>query len=169
MEVLDKSEAVLSNVELLLFLREEKKSTFGSKGIRAPNNPNAHRAGTVGTLMFETLSSLESGAAAKIATVGPSGRSPEDKIPEFLSKIADFGLTKSEKLMLINHCPRTAVEIHLLIEEAEDRLNEEQTEQILELVRTILLEAPAEEEDGQEDGNQDDNLEEDKENAEDSQ
>ena len=46
-----------------------------------------------------------------------------------------FALSSSELLMLCNHCPTSPVELHLLIEESEERIDEQQEEKILKIVR----------------------------------
>ncbi len=55
------------------------------------------------------------------------------QVRSFLSRLSPFGLTKNEKLMLLNHAPKSELEIHLLVEESEERLTDEQ-------VRSISLE-----------------------------
>ncbi len=69
------------------------------------------------TLLLETLSSLKS---------TPASTQTEEKVKEFLSKTEDLGLTKAEKLMLLNHRPQSELEVHLIVEESEERLQEEQ-------------------------------------------
>ncbi len=79
----------------------------------------------VATLVLETLSSLES---------TPASTQTSDQVKDFLCKTEEFGLTKSERLMLLNHRPRSELEVHLLVEESEERLNEEQVKIRLDYV-----------------------------------
>eukprot|EP01041_Mallomonas_annulata_P003087 gene3087-6057_t len=46
-------------------------------------------------------------------------------------KKLNIDLTEAEILQVLNECPQHAVEIHLIIEECEDRFTEEQVESML--------------------------------------
>jgi hypothetical protein len=49
-----------------------------------------------------------------------------------------FNLTKAEVLQLLNAVPKTPVEVHLLVEDCEERLQEEEVESLLHLVQLHL-------------------------------
>jgi len=49
-----------------------------------------------------------------------------------------FGLTRAEVLQVINLAPCSAVEVHLIVDECEERLSEEQVTQLLEVVSRHL-------------------------------
>jgi len=125
MEVLDASEAVLSNYEVLEFLREEKERLTSGQHVALSG-----RGSQVATLMMETLRAME-------AT--PAAEQDEQKVNVFLNRLAEggFDLSKSERLMLLNHRPANELEVHLLVEESEERLGDVKVQQILDIVKEV--------------------------------
>lgn len=81
--------------------------------------------GQLATITYETLRYLEN---------TPCGQQTEKSVAECLEQLKPFGLSKTEKLMIINNPPTTALEIQLMIEESEERLTEDQVKQILDIV-----------------------------------
>jgi DNA-directed RNA polymerase subunit F len=127
MEVLNANEAVLSNFEVLNFLREERKEQFTQGGGKKTNKKGG--SAVAATVILESMTALE-------AT--PAKNQSKEKVQQFMREMKEFNLTQSEKLMILNHCPESAVEIHLFVEESEERLSEEQADQILNIVKTVL-------------------------------
>ncbi|XP_063845590.1 DNA-directed RNA polymerase III subunit RPC9-like isoform X1 [Scylla paramamosain] len=115
--------AVLSNYEVFTLLQEVCQQS--SKGKRNITMTQTHLA----NIAFDTLKYLEKTPC--------KGQSPE-VIHRFLEATKDFKLTKAEKLQLINLRPTTPVEMQLIIEESEDRLTEEQVEELISLVELHL-------------------------------
>ncbi|ELT88775.1 hypothetical protein CAPTEDRAFT_229172 [Capitella teleta] len=131
MEVVQENAAMLSNYEVLSLLKDNKQSQ--TKGKRQQNT-------NVATILYSTLKYLEKTPCAAV-------QSPE-KLADFMQAVDGFNLTKAEKLQLLNLRPATAVEIQLLIEESEERLSEEQIEQLLATVAEHLGSEEVTEEEG---------------------
>jgi len=129
MEVKKACEAALSNYEVLEFLRQEKLKLTSAQGSDRPLG--GQRGSQVATLMLETLSALE-------AT--PAVDQDEAKVQTFLNRLdaGGFDLTKSERLMLLNQRPTSELEVHLLIEESEERLGDEKVQEVLAIVKEVL-------------------------------
>ncbi|XP_018576159.1 DNA-directed RNA polymerase III subunit RPC9 [Anoplophora glabripennis] len=112
MEIENPNCATLSNFEVLKHLQKIKDSKKKHKGQLA-------------TIVYETIRYLEN-TTCKDQTF--------ENIQECLKGLTPYNLNKTEKLMIINSPPTTALEIQLVIEESEERLTEEQVDQILEVV-----------------------------------
>ncbi|XP_067140405.1 DNA-directed RNA polymerase III subunit RPC9 [Centruroides vittatus] len=128
MEVIKERSAILSNYEVYSLLKtlQEKKHMKHQKNLA--------------TITYETIQYLEQTSCT---------HQNEEVIGEFLKALQPFNLTKVEKLQLLNHRPATLVEIQLLIEESEERLTEEQMQEILEVVARFLPGGQDEEQDDQ--------------------
>ena len=140
MEVTDKRAALLCNKEVLTVLqsyaREQKKNKRGDQNLS--------------TITYETLKYLND---------TPSAIQTEESIQSVTKSLAPYKLTKAEKLQLINLRPTTDVELSLIIEENEERLSDQQIEEVLEIVSR--LPAPIQEEEEQEEEEEASEMEED--------
>ncbi|CAG9767160.1 unnamed protein product [Ceutorhynchus assimilis] len=136
MEIVNSNSASLSNYEVLKHLQKIKESKI-------------KHGGQLATITYETLHYLEE-AQCKNQTA--------ESIAACIKDLEPFNLNKSEKLMLVNTPPTTALEIQLMIEESEDRLTEEQVQQILNiLVQHFPHIAPAKQDDNQEEEEEEEN------------
>uniref|UniRef100_A0A3B3ZR81 DNA-directed RNA polymerase III subunit RPC9 n=1 Tax=Periophthalmus magnuspinnatus TaxID=409849 RepID=A0A3B3ZR81_9GOBI len=116
--------AMLSNYEIFKLLTDLKEQ-------RKDSGKNKHSAGqqNLNTIMYETL---------KYLSKSPCSRQSPEIVKEFLTTMMPHKLTKAEKLQLLNHRPQTAVEIQLMVEESEERLSEEQIEDLIQTISEIL-------------------------------
>ncbi|XP_045585308.1 DNA-directed RNA polymerase III subunit RPC9 [Procambarus clarkii] len=125
MEVVNSKGAVLSNCEVYSLLQDLCQQ--GNKGRRNLTKTQTHLA----NIAYDTLKYLEK---------TPCRNQNPEIIQSFLQSVKNFKLTKAEKLQLINLRPTTPVEMQLIIEESEDRLTEEQVEELIGLVELHLPE-----------------------------
>ncbi|KAM6907835.1 DNA-directed RNA polymerase III subunit RPC9 [Xenentodon cancila] len=122
---------MLSNYEvfkLLTDLKEQRKDSGKSKHSNGQQDLN--------TIMYETL---------KYLSKMPCSRQSPEIVKEFLTIMLPHKLTKAEKLQLLNHRPQTAVEIQLMVEESEERLSEQQIEELIQTLADVLPGDPEQE------------------------
>ncbi|KAK7072644.1 hypothetical protein SK128_024423 [Halocaridina rubra] len=127
MEVVNSKGAVLSNWEVFGLLKDLCQQDV--KGRRNLAKTQTHLA----NIAFDTLKYLEK---------TPCRNQSPEVIHGFLESVKDFKLTKAEKLQLINLRPTTPVEMQLIIEDSEERLTEEQVDQLIALVEHHLPDNP---------------------------
>ncbi|KAL8571889.1 hypothetical protein ACOMHN_011481 [Nucella lapillus] len=123
MEVKNSNVALLSNLEVLMLLKDIQA---GRNNQQKPTKDQQN----LGTITYETLKYLENTPCAL--------QTPEHIAP-FMQAVAKFKLTKAEKLQLMNSRPSTMVEMHLMVEESEERFaNDEDMERLKDAVVSTL-------------------------------
>ncbi|XP_014231449.1 DNA-directed RNA polymerase III subunit RPC9 [Trichogramma pretiosum] len=118
MEVVNDRAAFLTNYEVYDVLNSIKASKTKSKG-----------ESQLATITYSTIKYLED---------TPCKDQTADKITGFMTAVESFKLSKSEKLTILNLFPTTVLELHLLIEDCEERFNEEEEEKLLMIIAEHL-------------------------------
>ena len=136
MEVINKDEVSLSNAEVLQFLREESKE--------APKRPKL-KQGSLATLRLEILTSLESGTSSALLD-RVLDESNAVTLQAFRDRLKPFKLSATEELTVLNACPTRPVEVHLIVENSEERLKEDDVQGICDIVKEMLGQEDQEEE-----------------------
>ncbi|TMW43918.1 hypothetical protein DOY81_010999, partial [Sarcophaga bullata] len=87
------------------------------------------------TITYETLQYLED---------SPCKHQTRETIIAFINEMQQYKLTTNECLMMVNDPPSSALHIQLLIEDSEERLTEEQVNNIIELTKKYFPGPPQE-------------------------
>ncbi|KAH9588528.1 hypothetical protein MS3_00005902 [Schistosoma haematobium] len=112
MELIDpQNPRLLTNLEVLKLIKDKLES---KKKVRRQQ-----------TLLYT--------GAKYLNTKSPCSKQTESGVQGFANDVKVFNLTKSEILMLINHCPSSQVELSI-ISDLDSRLSNSQTDQLLQLV-----------------------------------
>lgn len=145
MEVVNPRAALLSNPEVLQLLREleadhlaSQKSALKVKkeeeqtGAQNPKNPaqNDQISENLRTIEVEAIQYLT-------ASYQPSLSLSEAGVENLVKALAPFGLTKAEKLQIVNLVPTETVELYTIVEELEERLGG-QIDTVLEVIRNAI-------------------------------
>ncbi|XP_018649510.1 hypothetical protein Smp_007890.1 [Schistosoma mansoni] len=114
MELIDpQNPRLLTNLEVLKLIKDKLES---KKKVRRQQ-----------TLLYTSAKYLN--------TKSPCSKQTESGVQGFANDVKVFDLTKSEILMLINHCPSSQVELSLIISDLDSRLSNSQADQLLQLVQ----------------------------------
>lgn len=125
MEVLDECSEELSNRQVLDLVK----------------NYTSKKQKNLATILYETTSYLESSPAASSST---------QQLAKFLDMLKEkqYELSKMEKIQLVNLKPQNETELILTIDNIEEKLNEEQRVELLEMIKNVLnKQDPEDEED----------------------
>ncbi|PPQ66388.1 hypothetical protein CVT24_007217 [Panaeolus cyanescens] len=154
MEVLNPRAALLSNYEVLTLLKEleadhlsrskaalkvKKDESATDHGISIappsnntlpPNTPNLEPSENLRTIEVEAISYLSSDYL-------PTCKQTEQGISKLVKDLASYSLTKAEKLQIVNLAPTLPVELYVIVEELEDRF-QDNIDEILQKVEASL-------------------------------
>ncbi|KAG0556969.1 hypothetical protein M758_11G088500 [Ceratodon purpureus] len=81
----------------------------------------------------------------------PAGQQTRENITRFFKATEQYKLTKAEQLQASNLRPASAVEVHLIVEDCDERLASDAVDQFLEKIEEILPPIPEPEEPAAED------------------
>ena len=136
-QVLDPCDGVMTNFEVAQLLiqqqkrRSQEEASLPLPGARRSTQSSAWSAQqSVTQISEQILTYLGKSASTKQSQEG---------ITAFLEAVQEFKLTRMEMLALVNTPPRSCVEVHLLVEECEERLTNEQQRDLITLCQQTLL------------------------------
>ncbi|KAI0432654.1 HRDC-like protein [Xylaria sp. FL1042] len=139
MRILEAQNAVLTNVEVHKFLTEQAKQ-YQSEKRRGPSN--------LETLRKEMLNYFET-------FPGPLSQKPLPydvaSIPILLKKLQPYNITKGECIMIVNMRPTGSAALNAVLEDMEERFDEQQQTEIIDIVVEVLGDFPPPAEEGDED------------------
>lgn len=115
--------SVVSNFEVMQCLKNIK-DTKKKYGLR-----------NLATITYETLQFLEESHCKHQSREG---------ILAFIQDMKPYKLTTNELLMMVNDPPTSALHIQLLVEDSEERLTEDQVNEIIEIAKKHFPGPPAE-------------------------
>ena len=140
MRILSANQGLLTFTEVAHLLETQKKERDElerqerrpNARRRQPKSDNAANVHLIGSQIAEYVESEER---------PPQSR---EQIADFLDAVAQlpFELTRVETLMLIDMRPSTIIEIHLIVEECEERLDRDQRRELLHLCRMLNADDP---------------------------
>ncbi|KAK7100924.1 DNA-directed RNA polymerase III subunit RPC9-like [Littorina saxatilis] len=122
MEVINENAGLLSNLEVLLLLKDVQA---GRNNQQKPNKDQQN----LGTITYETVKYLER---------SPCALQTPDHVAAFMHAMKDFALTRAEKLQLLNNRPTSEVELILMVEESEERFSDEDIGGLVTAIATHL-------------------------------
>lgn len=82
----------------------------------------------------------------------PAGTQTRDVLRKFIEQVDKYKLTKAERLQVINLRPSSAVEIHLIVEDCEERMAADAVDEFLGTVDALPQPPEKPEEDMQQEG-----------------
>ncbi|KAJ6627973.1 RNA polymerase Rpb4-domain-containing protein [Mycena sp. CBHHK59/15] len=148
MEVVNARAALLSNYEVLTLLRELESDhlarTKTAHRIKKEEEastavpPGGGRDPTV-VEVSENLRTVSVEAIQYLsAEYQPTAAQTPEAITQLVKSLEPYGLTKAEKLQIVNLAPQNHIELYVIVEELEDRLAE-RMEEVISYVQASLV------------------------------
>jgi hypothetical protein len=148
MEVVNARSALLSNFEVLNLLREldaehiaRTKTAIRVKKEEEAAGKNSHDTQT--EEISENLRTVELEAIQYLsADYQPTLHQSDAGITQLVQGLQPFGLSKSEKLQVVNLAPTEPVELYVIVEELEDRLGDRMNDLLVVVSKSLNESAP---------------------------
>ena len=146
MRVIKVRAALLSDFEVLQLLRDSEAEQRNEARTRKEQQvSDTDIASNFRTMQFEAITSLSQPFRACSLQTAEHIRAFLDDlqkrgyvIPDERILADEPGLTKTERLQLVNHAPSSVVELHTLVEELGQRMNDDQINEIIQCVTAHL-------------------------------
>ena len=146
MRVLKARAALLSDYEVLQLIREnEAEQRNDARNRKEQLDTDMDVPSNLRTMQFEMISALSQPyrpcafqRAEQIRAFLDDLNARGYVIPDDRVLAGEPGLTKTERLQLVNHAPSSVVELHTLAEELGQRMSDDQIAEILQCVTTNL-------------------------------
>lgn len=150
MQILNERDCFLSNYEVLKHLEEMKLKYNWTEDKGGNDSRKKKKRFTGGGIELEVITNevseyLKNSPCSEIKT--------DEDLVKIMTFLNGFDLVKVEKLQIINCLPRTMVHLYSLIEECDQRFDQEVCEKILNKIEELFPSEEAhdeQEEDGQE-------------------
>ena len=138
MRVINARDSVLTNFEVATLLHAQQRARDEEE--KALPLPGARRGETAGSSAWsatQAVAVLSEQVITYLERDGSASQAHED-ISNFIAAVGPFDLTRMEVLALVNTPPASIVEVHLLVEECEERLSQEKVRELLALCQRTL-------------------------------
>ncbi|KAJ7468064.1 RNA polymerase Rpb4-domain-containing protein [Mycena latifolia] len=152
MEVLNPRAALLSNYEVLTLLRDLESDHLARTKTAHRIKKEEEAAGLSSTVpagggkdptvveVSENLRTVSFEAIQYLsAECQPTAAQTPEAITHLVKSLEPYGLTKAEKLQIVNLAPQNHIELYVIVEELEDRLAERMEEVISQVQASLVL------------------------------
>ncbi|KAJ6487738.1 HRDC-like protein [Mycena sanguinolenta] len=152
MEVVNPRAALLSNYEVLTLLRDLESDHLARTKTALRIKKEEEASGLISTVpvgggkdptVVEVCENLRTVSFEAIqylsADYQPTAAQTPEAITRLVKAIEPYGLTKAEKLQIVNLAPRHHIELYVVVEELEDRLAERMEEVISHVQESLVL------------------------------